>query len=153
WIWSASGVLVAAMAVGAYRAADAYRFRTALSRARQEFDQGRYDVARIRLVQLSAQRPGQGEVDYLLGLSGKAVGNADAALAAWARVPVGSPFAPQASFERGTLAMQRGEYALAEQIFGAVLQEPGAPAHEARIRLVELCWLEGRNDEALGLLE
>jgi tetratricopeptide (TPR) repeat protein len=141
------------MAVGGYRAAEAYRFRAALGRARQEFGQGSYDAARTRLVQLSAQRPGEGEVDYLLGLSEKALGNTDAALAAWARVPGGSPFAPRVSFERGALAMERGEYALAEQCFGAVLPEPGAPAHEARLRLIELFWLEGRHDEALGLLE
>src|SRR4051794_36445352 len=153
WFWSASGVLVAAMAVGGYRAAEAYRFRASLGRARQEFGQGRYDVAKTRLVQLSARRPGEGEVEYLLGLSEKAVGNTDAALAAWARIPAGSPFAPRASFERGVLAMERGEYTLAEQLFGAVLREPAVPAHEARIRLVELFWLQGRNDEALGMLE
>ena len=127
WFWSVSGVLIAAMAVGGYRAAEAYRFRASLGRARQEVGQGRHDAARTRLVELSARRPGEGEVDYLLGLSEKAVGNADAALAAWARVPAGSPFAPRASFERGVLAMERGEYALAEQLFGAVLREPERP--------------------------
>ena len=98
WTWSMSGVLVAAMAVGGYRAAAAHRFRASLGRARREFGQGRYDAARTRLVQLSARRPGEGEVDYLLGLSEKAVGHADAALAAWARVPAGSPFLPPPCF-------------------------------------------------------
>src|SRR5262249_6762921 len=123
WIWSASSVLVAAMAVGGYRAAEAYRFRALLGRARQEIGQGRHDAARARLVQLSAQRQGDGEVEYLLGLSENAVGNAGAAQAAWARIPAGSPFAQRASFERGVLSMERGEYALAEQLFRAVVQE------------------------------
>ena len=154
WFWSVSGVLIAAMAVGGYRAAEAYRFRASLGRARQEVGQGRHDAARTRLVELSARRPGEGEVDYLLGLSEKAVGNADAALAAWARVPAGFPPShPGRPSKRGVLAMERGEYALAEQLFGAVLREPEVPAHEARIRLVELFWLQGRNDEALGMLE
>ena len=49
--------------------------------------------------------------------------------------------------------MERREYALAEECFGAVLPEPGPLAHEARIRLVELFWLQGRNDEAIEMLE
>src|SRR4051794_31326883 len=148
WFWSASGVLVAAMAVGGYRAAEAYRFRASLGRARQEFGQGRYDVAKTRLVQLSARRPGEGEVEYLLGLSEKAVGNTDAALAAWARIPAGSPFAPRASFERGVLAMERGKYTLAEQFFGAGLPEPRGPAPQGRLPLVALFSLPGGKHQA-----
>ena len=46
--------------------------------------------------------------------------------------------------------MERGEYALAEQLFGAVLREPDVPAHEARIRLVELFWLQGATTRPSG---
>ena len=89
-------VLVSGMAAvavwGGVRAVEARRLRAGLDQARREMAEGRYNVAWRRLSGLSAGGGG-GEVDYQLGLCELYRGHRAAAMAAWERVPPGTPFA------------------------------------------------------------
>ncbi|WP_152053721.1 FG-GAP-like repeat-containing protein [Tautonia marina] len=127
--------------------------RTELERARAELDAGRIASARGRLVRLSGTWAANGEVDYVLGMSEHALGNVEAALRAWRRVPHGSPFAGQAALGRAIVEMDRGRLAEAEAaaVSGLVRSGPSAPG--LRQFLVELLWHQDRLEEARSLLE
>src|SRR5262245_25919702 len=71
------------------RAVEAQRFRADLARAREEFAARRYSAARARLARLATRRPGEGQVELLLGACERLLGHPDAALAAWGRIPEG----------------------------------------------------------------
>src|SRR5947209_20573347 len=108
------GVGVALAAWLGVRAVEARRFREDLARARQEFEARRFATARVRLARLAERRPGDGEVELLLGDCERALGHPDAALAAWGRIPEGVEQASQAALSSGRMALGLGRYRLAE---------------------------------------
>src|SRR3954468_17027535 len=62
-----------------------------IQRAETEVKGGQIGSARARLERLARLGLGGAEIDYWLGACEEAEGHVDAALAAWARIPVGSP--------------------------------------------------------------
>ena len=69
WRWLGIGTVAAALTWCGTRAGETWWLRAELDRAKGELDRGRYTSAGARLARLSGRWPGQGEVDYLLGLS------------------------------------------------------------------------------------
>ena len=106
-------VLALAVWLGA-RAVEARRFGEELALAREELGSRRFATARARLTRLAERRPGDGEVERLLGDCESALGHPDAALAAWGRIPDGSAQAPAAALASARTAMGLGRFRLAE---------------------------------------
>jgi enediyne biosynthesis protein E4 len=140
----------AAVAVwGGVRAMEVWRVQAALGQAKQEMAAGFYTKALNRLIQLSPSRADDGEVDYQLGLCELYRGRPAAALAAWDRVPPGTPFATRADVGRARLAIDLGEYTRAEEILRAALRRAAGTERSELFRLLEQLYrLEGRIDDA-----
>jgi tetratricopeptide (TPR) repeat protein len=136
--------------VGAYREWD---YRRAVAEARREVEQGRFAVARAHLVRLEETWPGRDEVAYQLGLCEQERGRIDAAMAAWARVSLESPWAGSAAVRWADAAFRRGRFVEAEEALGRALERPGEHVVEARRQLIRLDRFEGRVDELRPLLE
>jgi tetratricopeptide (TPR) repeat protein len=132
-----------------------WQVRDGLARAKQQIDSGQYGPARDRLARLSAWWPGQAAVEYLLGECEARLGRADAALAAWARVPAGSPLAVSAALAQGRARVRlQGRFIEAEAAYRAAIRGGrGARAVEARWVLAMLLLWEGRLDEVRQVLE
>jgi tetratricopeptide (TPR) repeat protein len=131
----------------AVRAVEHRRFEDELSRARSEFAERRFGAARARLTRLAGRWPGQGEVELLLGACEKIRGNSDAAMAAWGRVPAGTPQAHVAMLSRARLAMEIGRYRLTETCLDRLKDEKSEVTDEARRLLGWLYLITGRHDE------
>jgi enediyne biosynthesis protein E4 len=130
-----------------------HRERSALALARQEIQARRYEDGARRLKSLFKIGIDHGEAEYLLGVCQSAMGRYDAALASWGRVPRRSPYALSAALERGKLALDQGRFVLAEDVLSSASGQTGSEADSARSLFVELLWREGRDNEALTLLE
>src|SRR5262249_13213934 len=90
----------------AVRAVEHRRFEDDLVPAKREFAERRSGAARVRLARLAERQPEHAEVEFLLGACEKLRGNAGGALAAWGRIPAGSPQAHVAALSRARLAME-----------------------------------------------
>jgi tetratricopeptide (TPR) repeat protein len=153
WRWVGIGVVAVALAWGLLQAAEVLFFRAELNRARRQLDRGRYAQAESLLVRLAARWPGRSEIDYLLGLCEQNAGRGEAALAAWARVGVDSPFGMEAALRRAYLEMERGRFADAERVLLEALRTPRREAIGARHLLAEVLYNQLRYDEMIRLLE
>ena len=91
-------------------------------------------------------------MEYSLGECEMARGHAEAAMAAWGRVPDQAPEAPIAALSRGRAAMGAGRYGLAETCLDRALRMGGDPANLARPLLAHLHWITGRHDEYRSFL-
>src|SRR6185312_2509094 len=130
------------------RALEARRVRSALDLAKSEMARGRYGTARQVLAELSASRSARGEVDYQLGLCELYRRRPDAALAAWGRVPPGTPFAARAAVQRAMLTMDAGQFTRAEAILTDALRRETGPDTAELCRALEILYhLEGRTHE------
>jgi tetratricopeptide (TPR) repeat protein len=130
------------------------RYNNELARAEREIELGRYEAAQPRLARLSAGWPGQAEVEYFLGHCEHALSHFDDALAAWARIPPGSPFADLAALPRArVLIVERGQFTAAEDILKPAIGRRKPSARDARETLARLYFWEGRLDEMRRLLE
>ncbi len=100
--WVVFGLVVAAVAVlGAGWTWEGRRHRSALAQVDREMAAGRYGAARQHLIELSTRWLGPEGVDYRLGRCEGSLGQDEAALEAWGRVPAGSPFAEAAALNSG----------------------------------------------------
>ena len=153
WGWLGGGILAVALAWGAVNAVEAWQFRGELSLAKREWARGRHASASSRLARLSARWPGQGEVEYMLGICEQGAGRLEEAGAAWARVPEGSPHAVPAALMLAKLEMGRGRYSSAEHVLLGTLTIPGPESIGARRLLAEVLWEQGRYDELSPILE
>ena len=152
-ILAAGGLIV--LAWGMYLAAAGWWYRAELARAKREVAAGRFGPARERLARLSAFWPGAAEVHYQLGVCEQAAGRPDRALAAWARIAPGSPFAATAARSRDEMLRQfqdRGRFAALEELLEAARRGTGPGAAAAGQTLARLLRFEGRNDEVRRLL-
>jgi enediyne biosynthesis protein E4 len=147
------GVGVALAAWLCARAWEARRFREDLARAREEIGTRRFAAARLRLARLATRRPGDGEVEFLLGDCERMLGHPDAALAAWGRIPVDAEHASSAALSRGRLALGLGRYRLGEACLLRAGRASGDVADEARRLLEFLYWITGRRDEHRAILQ
>jgi hypothetical protein len=134
------------------RAVEARRFREALVQAREEFEGRRFAAARVRLKRLAERRPGDGEVEFLLGSCERMLGHPDAALAAWGRIPDGAEQAGPAALASSRMALGLGRYRLAEACLLRASRAGRAVADEASGLLELLYWLTGRRDEHRAIL-
>src|SRR5262249_43916397 len=82
---------------------------------------------------------------YKLGVCERAKGRLEAALAAWSRVPPGTPFFANAAAWRGTTLVDLGRYAPAESILTSALRVAGVlDAEQVQRALIRLYRLQGR---------
>ena len=137
---------------GGFWAFDVWRLRADWRQAQYDLARGKPARALARLTLLAGRWPDNGEVQYDLGVCELALGHVDRALAAWARVPSGSPHAPRAAMMRARQALKVHRLSAAEPLLPAALLDPGAFGKEARETLVYLCKLEGRYEEARRLV-
>ena len=136
--------LVAPLLWGLARAADARRFEANLARATREASAGRFAEAGRWFGSPEAQRSGRPEVAYWLGLCEHAAGRHEAAVAAWGRVPAGSPLAATAELARAqTLVGDLGRFAEAEAILEGLLVVRGPLQPQIRHTLGQLYFWEG----------
>jgi enediyne biosynthesis protein E4 len=146
------GVGVALAAWLAVRAVEARRFREDLTRAREEFGARRFAAARARLARLAERRPGDGEVELLLGDCERMLGHPEAALIAWGRIPNDSVQAAPAALSSGRLALALGRYRLGEAFLLRASRAGGDVADEAWRLLEWLYLITGRRDEHRAIL-
>ena len=143
-----SGLVLVGVMFWAVWAWQLRQLRVSLEQAKRDLAEGRYAVARRELVKLDSHWSADGEVAYELGLCEQARGRTEAAVAAWSRVPAGSPFAGWAAARRAKAEMSRGRLVEAEEQLVKSLQFPGTHREEARRGLVLLLREEGRFAEA-----
>ena len=138
-----------------YLGAQSWLYRAALKRAQRDLSRGDYATAAQHFAALAARWPGAAEVEYGLGECELALGHPEAALAAWSRVPPGSPLGLDVALARGRLALEHGRFTEAERaLTSALAVDSAAPrAVEVRQLLIHLFVQQGRYDEALALLE
>jgi tetratricopeptide (TPR) repeat protein len=151
-LWFVLGAgLLALLAGGVNRVIEG---RVAAECERLTIDIGRrkFLTARTRLRELARSRPGDGQVQYLLGVSEDALGNTEAAVRAWRAVPAGSPFAGRALVRLARLELASHRWAPAEVLMARAIGEAGPHAVEACKTLVNLAKLEGRFTEARRLV-
>jgi thioredoxin-like negative regulator of GroEL len=128
------------------------RSRRALAEARGEIKAGRPGHAARTLATLLAWQPDSDEAAYLLGSCEQARGRTQAASAAWARVPPGSPFAPRAIQGRVQLEIDHGRLARAEQLLTDAQNDPGIDSSGLSLVLGLLEGQQGRVAEAEQLI-
>jgi thioredoxin-like negative regulator of GroEL len=130
-----------------------WQVRKGLPWATRRMDAKQYALARDRLAWLSTWWPRQDDVAYLLGGCEAELGHPEAALAAWGRVPSGSPRAAVTNLAKGRLLVRAlGRLADAETCYRAAARATSPTAIEARWALAELLLWEGRFVEMRRLL-
>ena len=120
--------------------------------AKEAMDVGDYAAAGRRFAGVLQRWPRHDEAAYRLGLCEQAGGRLDAAVVAWERVGLDSPFAPLAAVRIAPIALERGHFARAEDLLWRALRVNGPHAAEAREFLVRVLRFEDRRDEARELL-
>jgi enediyne biosynthesis protein E4 len=142
------GVLSVATVVGAiFWIVRTSQWESELRAVRTLVNAQKFAEAKPRIERLAKRRPGQGEVEFLLGLCEQSSGHADAAIAAWVRVPDEVPESQRASLMLARTALDVGRYALAETYFERAIRPGGDLGNEARRLLGRLYWMLGRQDE------
>jgi tetratricopeptide (TPR) repeat protein len=138
---------------GGVRALEQRRQSAELTTAVTDMKAGRYAIARSRLSQLVARRPAWAEAIFELGVCEQVRGQAEAALAAFARVPRDSEWAGWSDVRSSRIEMDRGHFARCEELLLRANGLPGPHVAEARWGLVLLLRMEGRFDEARRFME
>jgi tetratricopeptide (TPR) repeat protein len=150
----AAGAILIALVWAGWLLVGGMQVQSGLDWAKRRIDAGQYRLARDKLVRVSAWWPRDAEVEALLALCEAELGRPHAALAAWARVPQGSPRPLSATLAMGrTLLRSLGRMRDAELCFSEVALGAGMAASEARWALTELLLWEGRLDEVRLLLK
>ncbi len=131
------------------------RFRLVVERARIDARSGRFDSARRSLSALPDWRLADPEAGDLLATCEHAAGHYEVALAAWARIPPGSPRETAIALARArTLVGNLGRFAEAERILEDVVSRRGPdPLRiDARHTLSQLYFLESRPEAMRRLI-
>jgi enediyne biosynthesis protein E4 len=128
------------------------RFRNELDLAERDFKSGKFGLAQRRLSALEGSWFGQGEVAFRLGICELARGYREEALAAWSRVPPGSPFSGRAAALRGQQLTNVGRFAPAEAVLESALAVAGPDSYEIGRQLSRLYRFQGRTDDMRRLL-
>ena len=152
WLKLVAGLGVPLVLGGAYWAVDDYRYRAERQSVRRAIASGRFAEARTRLARLSSSRPGDGEVQFQLGVCESELGHEEAALEAWARVPPDSTLAGRAAVERARHELRHHRFAPAEALMSQALGDRGPHALEALETLVHLFKIQGRFEEVRRLI-
>jgi tetratricopeptide (TPR) repeat protein len=152
WIAGAAIVAVVVLAWGTARGISTRRYWADLAQAESDYNSGYYGLAQQRLSALAARWPGDGEVQFRLGIVEMARGRRDEALAAWARVAERSTFAARAAALRGQQLTNVGRFAPAEAVLKSALRNSGHDYYEITRVLGRLYRFEGRTEDVRGLL-
>jgi enediyne biosynthesis protein E4 len=130
------------------------RFQAGLQRARADIESGRYEAAGRWLAAQLTSRPRDTETAFLLGVCEAKSGRFEAALTAWARVPLISTFGADAALARAdTMVQDLGRFADAEVFLADALASIGSREPRLRSLLNQLLFWEGRLDEARRLIQ
>lgn len=127
WRWGRvllPAAIAGGMLLGGWNWRELRRDRRALAEIQQALEEGRHATAARKLAALLARRPGSDEALYLLGECEMRRGRTDAADAAWARVPPGSPSAARAILGRVQLRAGLGRLSEAEELIRGALADP-----------------------------
>ncbi|QDV34261.1 FG-GAP-like repeat-containing protein [Tautonia plasticadhaerens] len=135
-----------------WRSWSARRYLEAIEGAKREASSGSVARARRTLEEAASRWPGRGEAEFLLGAVEQAMGRTEAAKAAWARVPGGSEFGPEAAMMLARVALAGDLMAEAERHLPRALEAEGPLGIEARESLLLLYKLQGRYEEARRLV-
>ena len=146
-------VVAVLLPLGAWEWWEARHYRRAMSLVEEQIDQGLHALAAHGLADLMERHPGSDEVAFWLGDCEKMRGRAQAATAAWDRIPPTSSFWPRATEGRMELELERGRPAAAEELIQQALANPRADRSDASILLGPIYCHEGRLDEAKRLVE
>jgi enediyne biosynthesis protein E4 len=149
-------VLVAAgvvIVIGVAWAVTAWRHRSTLEQVDREIAVGGYATARERLIKLSSRWIGPDAVDYRLGVCEQHLGDDDAALAAWGRLPARSPLAEAAALNSAAIEINRGRFSAAETILDRALLHPGRQVCTVGQTLARLLWEQGRTYDRRAAIE
>jgi len=138
---------------GGWKWWEASRYRRAMAAIEEDLEAGRTALAARKLFAVLAWRPGSDEANYLLGMCERARGRSEAASAAWARVPPGSSFAPQAIDGRIELEIDRGQLARAEQLIKDAMLDPRGDPSGLGLLLGPVYLLQGRVEEEERFIE
>src|SRR5262249_45370071 len=150
----AGSALGAVLALAGWLLVGTWQVREGLAKAKRQIQAEDHASARARLARLSQWWPRHDEVEYLLGMCEAELGRADAALAAWSRVPRRSPLAAARAHAQGRILVRSlGRLRDAELLYRQAARGTGASALEARWSLAELLLWEGRLDEMRRLLQ
>ena len=128
-------------------------YRGAMDEIQLEIDNARYGLAAKGLASVLARTPNSDEALFLLGLCEKERGQADKALDIWARIPLSSPFGPQAIQGRIEIQVQRGLLADTEKLVPEALEDRNVDGSGPGILLGPLYCQQGRLEEAERLVE
>ena len=155
WLsWLSLAAIVVALGWGAARILAERRFQAGLKKAEADIDSSRFEAAGRWLAAQSASRPNHAEVAFLLGICEDAAARREAALAAWARVPLESPWGLNAAIARArTLVGDLGRFADAETVLTPTLPLSDRRAFQHRYLMTELFYWEGRLDEMRSLVQ
>jgi enediyne biosynthesis protein E4 len=128
-------------------------YRTAMAEIEDEILAGMHVTAGRKLNSLLARQPESDEALFLLGTCELARGHGQSASDAWARVPPGSRFAPQAVMGSMRVEMERGRLADAETIVKKALDDRRIDGSSLAILLGSAYRQQGRLEEALRMIE
>ncbi len=153
-LWAA--VVLLAIVVGGlswcgWRWWEVRRDRDEMARIEYAMQEGRYSTAARDLSNLLARRPDSDRAAYLLGVCEKARGRPREADAAWALVPLESPFGARAVTARMDMLLEQGRLSGAEDLIGRAACGPEGSA--LRVLLIPTLIQEGRRPEAERLIE
>jgi hypothetical protein len=112
-------------ACGGFWAFDTWLPRTDWRQAQYELASGKPASALVRLTRLAGRWPADGAVQFDLGVCELALGRVNRAEAAWARIPLGSPYAPRAATIRARQALKVHRLSAAEPLLLAALVDSG----------------------------
>jgi predicted Zn-dependent protease len=130
----------------------ARRHRNDIEAIEADLEDGRNASAAKKLGALLAREPDADDALFLLASCEMVRGRAEAADAAWARVPPGSPLAPRAILGRMQLRADRGRLAEAEQVIREALDDPRIDGTRLAIALGPIYCQQGRLEEILRLI-
>ena len=150
-LWFAFGVGVLLVAVGIYFL-DQWRRQGVRQEALQALARRDYRAARPLFARLATWWVADGEARFQLGVCEAALGNEQAARAAWDSVPAGSSHAGQAAVARARQELEKHHLTDAESLLVRALGDQGPHATEAFETLVHLLKIEGRFREARRLV-
>jgi len=152
WLWIVVCLGVVALVWGGSSWIEARRRQLDLEQAQREMASGLFNMARQRLTELIKRRPESSEAAYQLGLCEEKLGRADAALAAWSRIPPASSLALKATLGRARLLMNTGRFAAAETLLLSILGDRRPEGIQARQSLELLFHIQGRTAEVRELI-
>jgi tetratricopeptide (TPR) repeat protein len=123
-----------------------------LEAGKEAMERGELAEAGRQFASVLERWPRHDEAAYRLGFCEQSVGRLDAAVKAWERIGVDSPYASLSAVRIAPIALERGQFARAEDLLRRALRGGGPQTAEAREFLVRVLRFEDRRDEARELL-